>query len=153
MVSHRIEIPGAYLLLIAIGIYLISSSAFAASRGILVKTQTSSGTSRQIKLYSGYHALVVGCGDYRAGWPKLPNPVEDAREVALTLKKMNWQVELLEDPVWDRLDAVLNRLITGSGQGQGRTFLVFRTRPYLRRSRRHQIGLHRSDRCPAAGYR
>jgi len=129
MVIHRIKILCAYLLLISIGIYLLSpfssSAAFAASRGIVVRTQTSSGSTLQIKLYTGYHALVVGCGDYRAGWPKLPNPVDDAREVALTLKKMNWQVELLEDPVWDRLDAALNRLITGPGRAKDKAVLFW----------------------------
>ena len=125
MVIRRIKILCAYLLFIAVGIYILSFPALAVSRGILIKAQTSSGSPRQIKLYSGYHALVVGCGDYRAGWPKLPNPVNDAREVAFTLKKMNWQVELLEDPVWDRLDAALNRLITGPGRARDRAVLFW----------------------------
>ena len=125
MVFHRTKTLGAYLLLISIGIYFITSPALAASRGILVKTQTSSGTARQIKLYSGYHALVVGCGNYRAGWPRLPHPVADAREVAATLKSLDWTVELLEDPGWDRLDMALNQLITGPGRSKDKAVLFW----------------------------
>jgi hypothetical protein len=125
MVIHRIKILGACLFIAVLCVCFVSSPAFAASRGILVKTQTSSGSSRQIKLYSGYHALVVGCGDYRAGWPRLPHPVDDAREVAATLKQLDWEVELLEDPGWDRLDTALSRLITGPGRSKDKAVLFW----------------------------
>ncbi|MGD2184477.1 MAG: DUF1566 domain-containing protein [Desulfobacterales bacterium] len=125
MIFRQPKTLGACLFLIAIGIYLITSPAFAATRGILVKTQTSSGSPRHIKLYSGYHALVVGCGNYRAGWPRLPHPVADAREVAATLKSMDWKVELLEDPGWDRLDTALNRLIAGPGRSKDKALLFW----------------------------
>jgi len=125
MVIHRIKTLGACLFLAVLCICFVTSPAFAASRGILVKTQTSSGASQQIKLYSGYHALVVGCGDYSAGWPKLPHPVDDAREVAATLKQLDWEVELLEDPGWDRLDTALSRLITGPGRSKDKAVLFW----------------------------
>ena len=83
---------------------------------VAVQVRQASGRTRLMRLYSGYHALVVGCGDYREGWPKLPNPVNDAREVAKLLEKMGWQVDLLEDPDWKTLRSALNRLITGPGR-------------------------------------
>ena len=36
-------------------------------RGIRVKTRAGDGSTKEIDLYSGYYALVVGVGDYRAG--------------------------------------------------------------------------------------
>jgi tol-pal system protein YbgF len=69
-----------------------------------------------IPLYSGYYALVVGCGDYRAGWPRLPNLVKDAREVAGVLKGMGWTVKLLEDPHGSALVEALNRLVAEEGK-------------------------------------
>jgi uncharacterized caspase-like protein len=125
MVFHQTKTLGACLFLAVLCVCFVSSPVLSATRGILVKTQTSSGSSRQIKLYSGYHALVVGCGAYRAGWPILPHPVDDAREVAATLKQLDWEVELLEDPGWDRLDLALNRLIVGPGRAKDKALLFW----------------------------
>ena len=90
--------------------------SISALRGIHVRAKSPQGTSTDVQLYSGYYALVVGCGDYRNGWPKLPNPVRDAQEVSRVLKEMGWTVDLLEDPDWDRLDLALNGLIAGPGK-------------------------------------
>jgi len=86
------------------------------TRGIRVKAKTDDGSTREIHLYSGYHALVVGCSNYRKGWPMIPNAVKDSREVATALKRMGWTVDLLEDPDWFNLRRALNRLITGPGR-------------------------------------
>ncbi|WP_419662349.1 uncharacterized protein Dvar_28080 [Desulfosarcina variabilis str. Montpellier] len=95
---------------------LASPDANAAARGLFVETRTITGSTREIKLYDGYHALVVGCGAYRAGWPFLPNPVKDAREVAAMLKGLGWHVETLENPDSRIFRRSLNRLITGPGK-------------------------------------
>ena len=127
MVFQRIKALDVFLLiLIAAGICFVSSPpVFAASRGILIKAKNSAGSSRQIQLYSDYHALVVGCGDYRGGWPRLPHPVDDAREVAATLKQLDWEVELLENPGWDQLDRALTGLITGAGRSSDNAVLLW----------------------------
>jgi hypothetical protein len=116
MIFNQTRVVGVCLFLIAISFVFVSLPIYATSRGIIVQAKTRSGSPQKIKLYSGYHALVVGSSDYRAGWPKLPNPVNDAREIAITLKEMGWEVDLLEDPDWDRLDNALNKLITGPGK-------------------------------------
>ena len=82
------EIPAIFILIIFSCLWIFPFSVHSASRGITVKAKTPSGTEKEIKLYSGYHALVVGCSDYRSGWPRLPNPVKDAKEVASMLKKI-----------------------------------------------------------------
>jgi hypothetical protein len=126
MVFQRIKALDVYFLfLIAAGICFVSSPVFAASRGILIKAKNSAGFPRQIQLYCDYHALVVGCADYRAGWPRLPHPVDDAREVAATLKQLDWEVELLENPGWDQLDRALNRLITVAGRSREKAVLFW----------------------------
>ena len=50
----------------------------AATRGIRVSNQQ----VKDIFLYNDYHAIVVGVGDYTAGWPDLPGALRDSREVA-----------------------------------------------------------------------
>jgi len=70
------RLRGLTIFLLISGLYLLlfSLPVHAASRGIKIATQTSSGAIKEIQLYSGYHALVMGCGDYREGWPRLhPN--------------------------------------------------------------------------------
>ena len=125
MPTHRLNALAVCLLLSASFLGAAPPAVEAVSRGIVVDAHDPSGSTTQLQLYSGYHALVVGCGDYRSGWPKLPNPVKDAQEVAAALKQLNWDVELLEDPGWDRLDNALNRLITGPGREKNRAVLFW----------------------------
>jgi uncharacterized caspase-like protein len=125
MVIHRIKALGAYLFLIAIGYCLVLFPVYASSRGILVKVKTFSGSSKQIQLYSGYHALIVGCSDYHAGWPSLPNPVKDAMEVASLLKSMGWAVDFLPNPDGATLRRELNKLVTGPGRNKEKAILLW----------------------------
>jgi formylglycine-generating enzyme required for sulfatase activity len=69
------------LLTITLSFLLLTFSIHADSRGITVKAKTSSGTIKEIQLYSGYNALVVGVSDYDS-WPDLPNAVKDAHDIA-----------------------------------------------------------------------
>lgn len=92
----------------------------AIQRGVLVPAKKSDGTTKVIELYSGYHALVVGCGDYHKGWPSLPNPVKDAREIAQTLKEIGFTVDVLENPDSALFKRSLNRLIAGPGKDKNK---------------------------------
>ena len=102
-----------------------SSILHAKQDAISVKSHTKDGSTKIIKLYSGYYALVVGCGAYQSGWPKLPNPLKDAHEVAKTLKSMGWEVDLLEDPDSVRLKTAVNRLIIGKGSDREKGILFW----------------------------
>jgi len=97
----------------------------AKTKGIHVKAKRVDGATTSIRLYSGYHALIVGCGDYRSGWPCLSNPVKEAREVADSLKDMGWDVKLLEDPDWKNLRRSLNKLIIGPGRKKDKAILFW----------------------------
>ena len=80
-------------------VFSVSSEAQSKlESGILVKARSLDGSTKEIRLYSGCHALVVGCSNYTKGWPMLPNAGKDAREVSEVLKEMGWEVTLLEDP-------------------------------------------------------
>lgn len=96
-----------------------------ATRGISVKAKTKQGAAKNIALYSGYHALIIGCGDYSKGWPYLPNPVADAREISVALKKLGFKVDLVENPDGARLRNSLNRLIGGSGKDKEKGILIW----------------------------
>ncbi len=108
-------------------ILLISFSAnlYAKQDVISIKSHARNGSTKIIKLYSGYYALVVGCGDYQKGWAKLPNPLKDAHEVANTLKSMGWEVDLLEDPDSVGLKTAINKLIVGKGSDKDKGILFW----------------------------
>ncbi len=101
---------------LAVVVLLASAVVIAATRGIVVNAKGADGATKQLQLYSGYHALVVGCGDYHAGWPRLPNPAQDAREVAALLKAFGWTVNLLEEPDSLTLRRAMNSLVAGPGR-------------------------------------
>jgi len=93
--------------------------------GVQVETKTASGGTKLLPLYSGYHALILGCSDYNAGWPRLPNPVKDTREVAAVLESQGWEVDLVENPDGEKLERALTDLITGPGREPDRAILIW----------------------------
>ena len=94
-------------------------------RSVEVQAKTKSGETKSLPLYSGYHALVIGVGEYNQGWPGLPNPVRDAHEVAELLQGMGWQVEMVENPDGELLRKSLNSLITGPGRDEEKAVLIW----------------------------
>lgn len=66
---------------------LVASFGFAQTRGISVTDKQ----GKPINLYRDYHAMVIGISNYEK-WPKLPNAVNDAKEVSAKLKEMGFEV-------------------------------------------------------------
>jgi len=106
-------------------VIIIPQIALAKSKEINVKARGTDGSTKEIQLYSGYYALVVGCADYRMGWPRLPNPVKDAQEVASMLKRMGWTVDVIENPDGMTLRNELNRLVAGYGRNKENAILLW----------------------------
>ncbi|MCP4701136.1 MAG: caspase family protein, partial [Gammaproteobacteria bacterium] len=114
----------------AINLFLtltLTVPAAASSRSIkrVVRAHTLEGAAREIELYSGYHALVIGCAAYNNGWEPLPNPVKDARKVAAALKKIGFTVKLIKNPDAAALRLALNGLVSGAGEDVHRAILVY----------------------------
>jgi len=112
------------LSMISINFLSVSFSALAASRGIVVKAKTSSGSIKEIQLYSGYYALVVGVSDY-VSWPDLPNASKDAHDIARVLKKMGFKVNTITNPSSRELKKALNDLTYKYGQEPNRALLFY----------------------------
>ncbi|MEE9390012.1 MAG: caspase family protein, partial [Candidatus Aminicenantaceae bacterium] len=62
-------------------------------RGMKINVKTSEGSS--LELYKQYRALIIGVSDYLY-WPRLPNAVKDAREVAAILRERGFITRVLE---------------------------------------------------------
>jgi formylglycine-generating enzyme required for sulfatase activity len=112
------------LLTIVLSFLLLTFSIHASSRGITVKAKTSSGTIKEIPLYSGYRALVVGVSDYDS-WPDLPNAVNDAQEIAETFKKMGFKVKTVTNPNSLKLKEALNEMAYIEGQDEKLALLFY----------------------------
>ena len=96
-------------------LYLVFFSAlilfcliFSQERGFKVVAKTSEGET--IELYKQYRALIIGVGDYLY-WPRLPNAVKDARDVATILREMGFITGTLENPDSEEIKGALDRLV------------------------------------------
>ncbi len=103
----------------------LGGTLMRSREGVQVEARTKDGGTKILPLYSGYYALVIGCGGYNKGWPMLPNPLQDARDIAKVLEQIGWDVNLLLDPDWASLRKALNSLITGPGRDRDKAILVW----------------------------
>jgi len=92
---------------------LFISPIFAQDRGIQVTIKTMDG--KILPLYHSSHALVVGISDYSNSWPRLPNAIKDAEEVAQELKRQRFNVVLSINPTKNDLEDKLNTFIYSMG--------------------------------------
>jgi caspase domain-containing protein len=107
-----------------VGFILINCShALAApEKSVAVSAVTRDG--KPLALYKEYHALVVGVGDYET-WPKLPEAVRDAEEVAEKLKAAGFRAKLVLDPDYKELKAALSDLAYKTGSKVDRAVLFY----------------------------
>ena len=99
---------------------LISSHLFATTRGIRVTAKQ----GQSLYLYKDYHALVVGISDY-GKWPKLPNAVSDAKEVAEKLKELGFEVKLVLNPTSREMKTILSEMVYEMGSEENRALLFY----------------------------
>ena len=108
------------LLPLVLALPVISSSVFATSRGIRVTTEQ----GKNVYLYDDYHALVIGVSNYEK-WPRLPNAVSDAKEVAAKLSALGFEVTLVADPTSREMETLLSKLVYEIGREQNRAILFY----------------------------
>jgi formylglycine-generating enzyme required for sulfatase activity len=94
----------------------------ALSRARPVEVVTPQG--KPIPLYRDYQALVIGVGDYDH-WPKLTNAVRDAEEVAVSLKRIGFEVNLVRNPSYEVIKALLESLPYEAGAVKDRALLIY----------------------------
>ena len=94
--------------------------SFSATRGIRITAKE----GQSLYLYKDYYALVVGISDYER-WPKLPNAVNDAKEVAAKLKEMGFKVRLSLDPTSREMKTVLSDMVYDMGREENRALFFY----------------------------
>ena len=101
-------------------VLLIINPSFAATRGIRIISKQ----GEDLYLYKDYHAIVIGISDYEK-WPKLPNAVNDAREVAFKLKQIGFDVQLVVNPTSNELKFTFNDIARRLGTEKNRALLLY----------------------------
>lgn len=97
----------------------VTPCSFGANRGLTIKTAYG-----PLDFYNDYHAIVIGVSDYEY-WPKIPNAIEDAKEVSHKLLSMGYNVKLITDPDSAELNLILTRIAWDKGKEQNRALIIY----------------------------
>lgn len=102
----------------------IAAITAAETKGIkVVPFRDTSG--KQVGLYKGSYALVIGVSDYTAGWPKLPSVVSETAEIQAALEKNGFSVRRILNPDEDKLKMEFEQFIDRYGYEPDNRLLVF----------------------------
>ncbi|MFH0992112.1 MAG: SUMF1/EgtB/PvdO family nonheme iron enzyme [bacterium] len=72
-------------------------------------------TGKEVAIYSGSFALIIGMSNYSQGWPSLPGVQRDAQAVRSTLETQGFRVEVKMDLDKASLDKVISDFIARYG--------------------------------------
>ena len=115
-------------LLITLGLLaFISQVVIAQTRAIQpVRIEATTAQEEFISyIYEESHALVIGVSDYINGWSKLAGFKEYVIEVQKALEDNGFEVQLLEDPNKQQLEATIEDFIFEKGANQENRLLIY----------------------------
>jgi hypothetical protein len=113
-----------YVFLFLLPTTLMSSSTSVAATLDIPDVNVVTRNGEKINLYKDYHALVMGVGSYKK-WPELGNAVSDAKEVAVRLKDLGFQVKLVLDPTYLEMKSALTEMVFKTGSEVDRAVLFY----------------------------
>ncbi len=102
--------------------FSLPDQAFSAGRG-LVAIRDNQG--RQIGLYKGSYALLIGASRYTAGWPSLSTVPSEIAEVQAALVQHGFTVEVVTDPTASELRLAFQNFINRYGLDADNRLLFF----------------------------
>ncbi len=103
----------------------------AETRGVTIKLKASEAAgapvAEEVRLYGSSHALVIGIDAYRdRAWPRLSQPISDARAVARVLEAQGFEVTVATNLDADSLLKTLRDFFIRKGRdSQSRLFVWF----------------------------
>lgn len=80
---------------------------------------------KEIGLYDGSYALVVGVSDYTRGWPDLQGVAEDVVAVSATLEKKGFNVTRINNPTYRELNKAIQSFISQYGNKKDNRLLFY----------------------------
>ena len=104
-------------------LFLPFLSLASQTKGINVVVKDTSG--RNVGLYKGSHALLIGISNYTAGWPKLERVPYEIEQVEAALKKQGFHVVKVMDPTSEALNSAFEDFIYKYGFDENNRLLFF----------------------------
>lgn len=95
-----------------------------ADRGISV-VPIKDSTGKQVGLYEGSHALIIGVSNYLNGWPMLPGVKENVEDICSVLELNGFNVRTILDPDKSRLEQAFEKFITDYGAAAENRLLFY----------------------------
>ena len=114
---HVLIISFVFLLMPVVNVFALQT------RGIQVLIKDKHG--KQVGMYKGSHALVIGIDNYTKGWSRLGNAVKDADAIAKELKKQGFEVTLKKDLTGTALRGELRKFFVIKGENPEARLLLW----------------------------
>lgn len=121
--THNLKLIIALFITCSAVVIPTSKHAIADSKGIGVVIKDLSG--RQIDLYSGSYALVIGVGQYTAGWPNLESVPTEIKRVENALQQQGFETTMVLNPNGDSLRKQFQAFINAHGFNHDNRLLFF----------------------------
>ena len=102
------------LILLFVFLYPQITQHAEESRGI-VPVHIKDKQGKQVGMYKGSHALVVGVSDYTAGWPDLESIPGEIEQVEESLIEIGFNVEKIMNPDSEKLKKAYEKFIESAG--------------------------------------
>lgn len=90
-----------------------------------VKIKTENGQTKEIKIYDGSYALIIGESNYTNGWDNLPGVKTDVSEVRAALERQGFAVETEINLTSDNFKARVDRFIGDYGYQKNNRLLIY----------------------------
>ena len=110
-------------LILFLTIFIPTISHAIQSKGIKVVIKDRSG--REVGLYKGSHALLIGVSRYTAGWPSLESVPGEIDRIETALKIQSFHVEKVLNPTSDQLSTAFENFIDRYGFDRDNRLLFF----------------------------
>ena len=115
-------------LLITLGLLaFISQVVIAQTRAIQpVRIEATTAQDESISyIYEESYSFIIGVSNYTNGWSKLAGVKEDVIEVQRALEENGFEVQLLEDPDKQQLEATIEDFIFEKGANPENRLLIY----------------------------
>ncbi len=110
------------MLVLIAGIAMQANLRAEESRG-LQNIQNREGQT--VGTYGQSYALLIGVGDYTAGWPDLPSVFGELDQVERLLQHQGFQITRVDDPGGSALRQAFNSFINAHGWDPDNRLLIF----------------------------
>ncbi len=97
----------------------------APGRGGGVRVKTAAGQTKEVVLYEGSYALVIGNSRYADGWDALPGVTSDISAVRDILERHGFKVEVAENLNSRQFDERMRQFIDAYGYQRNNRLLVY----------------------------